>query len=197
MYRWIQPLRMRTLALSLPARLMLAAALGIASGASCWLVIFRIELLSPASRYLPGAILGAFVWIHGCWVMRLPRPSLLRTCGLILVGALAWRLAQEIQALGGPFKWLLASLLGALGVGGGIWLAWPTSTVRLLLPMALGGMAGGLLFTLASALRVQRHEPVLWALLMLCAWHALLLTAATFSLHRARHHDAGLAVDRH
>jgi hypothetical protein len=161
--------------------------LGMASGVSCWLVIFRIEAVSGLSRYLPGALLGAFICIGGRAILGAPRASVTRLGALILTVMLAWRLAQTAQGFGGWMQWFSASLIGALGAGAGMLIAWPlhTGRSRLLLAMTAVGLGGGVLFTLMSGLRLQGAR-VTWALAVLCIWHCALLTAAAVCLQGTR-----------
>lgn len=156
----------------------------ISVSACAWL-LRRSPALSLWARYLPGTLLGAFVLLAGQTALGSARLSVVRAIGLLLACTLAWRLALHVRLGNALFPWLSASLVGSLGVGVGTVLAWPqyVQGARLLTGLTLTGIAGGVLFMLATMLRlVGREAP--WSLVLLWIWQAGLLSVITLCLRR-------------
>jgi hypothetical protein len=168
-------------------RTMVSMAFGSLSACCCWLVIWHVPALGAAVGYLPGAILGSFLFIRGQLLLGWRGWHVGSMCTLIAAGAAAWRLARLVQSLGGPLPWLGASLAGALGLCAGMLLSWRLRRVRnaLLVSMSAAGVAGGVLFTLVSELQWYRVALRPFSLLLLCLWQAGLLTTAGLCLQGA------------
>jgi hypothetical protein len=156
-------------------------ALGALSGLCSWLALMHGSSFAP---YLPGALLGFFVCIGGQYTLGWPRLQLTRAATVVFVCLVAWRLAPLARQLGGPLPWVNASVVGALGILAGMFVAWPQPARRTspALLMTAAGWVGGLLFTAASELHWVRSGRSLSAMLLLCSWQAGLLTAAALAL---------------
>jgi hypothetical protein len=129
-------------------------------------------------------LLGVGIFIAGQIALRWPPESRARAGVVVLISLLAWRLAQWVRELGGSMSWVNASMVGALGVAAGVWLAWPRHVRRmpLFFSIAAAGVAGGLLFTAAYRLRLDPTGRSLWPLLLICIWQGALVTTAALAL---------------
>jgi hypothetical protein len=137
--------------------------------------------------YLPGALLGVGVFIAGQIALAWPHAGPKRAGILVLSCLLAWRLALWAREFGGPGSWVMASVVGTLGVAAGILLAWPRQArrKRVLAALAATGVAGGLLFAAAYELRLHfagRFPGRWWPLLLICLWQAGLVATAAWAL---------------
>jgi hypothetical protein len=153
----------------------------------------RASAFGALAGYLPGALLGVGVFIAGQLVLAWP-PNGPARAGIVVLSSLsAWRLALWARELGGPGSWLMASVVGTMGVAAGILLAWPRHARRrrVLAALAATGVAGGLLFAGAYELRLHsaaRAPGRWWPLLLICLWQAGLVASAAWALRLT--HDA-------
>ena len=162
-------------------------ALGAASGLCSWLVMSRASDFGALAGYLPGALLGVGVFIAGQLALAWPPKGPARAGVVVLSSLLAWRLALWARELGGPGSWVMASVVGTMGVAAGILLAWPRQArrKRVLAALAVTGIAGGLLFAATYELRLHsaaRSPGRWWPLLLICLWQAGLVATAAWAL---------------
>jgi hypothetical protein len=147
------------------------------------------DTFGALTEYLPGVLLGLGVFIAGQLALGRPPETLPRAALVILISALAWRLALWVRAFGGPASWVTASAAGALGIAMGILLTWPrhAQCKAMLTALASMGAAGGVMFTVAYELRPVRQPPGrLWPLLLICLWQTALVATAALALRFSR-----------